>query len=139
MAQPVKYERNHQFSQDEPGYQDGAALDTELDNASESINQIRHNLAMIQNDDGSLNTGAFGSMAEDAREMLPHMDEIHRVGQDLLTTESGSLDLGLVTDPPDTASTVIGGYIKKVAENMPAVIVVAQFIENATIADNTEY
>lgn len=60
MAQPVKYEREHAFQQDELGRQDGAALDQELDNAAESINQIRHNLALIQTDEGGLQPGLVG-------------------------------------------------------------------------------
>lgn len=48
-----------------------------------------------------------------------HIDEVHKVGQDLMTTESGSIDLCSITDTEvDTASTVVGGYIKKVAEHL---------------------
>lgn len=56
---------------------------------------------------------------EDVKTNAIHIDEIHKVGQDLMTTDAGTLDLGSITDPDiDTASTVVGGYIKKVAEHL---------------------
>lgn len=56
---------------------------------------------------------------DDLEANAKHIDEIHKVGQDLMTTESGSIDLGSITDTEvDTASTVVGGYIKKVAEHL---------------------
>ena len=57
MAQPLPYNRDHNFVLDEEGAINSAALNAEFDNASLSINKIRENLAKIQNDDGSLRKG----------------------------------------------------------------------------------
>ena len=57
MAQPLPYNREHNFVLDEEGVVNSQALNTEFDNASLSINKIRENLATIQNDDGSLRAG----------------------------------------------------------------------------------
>lgn len=60
---------------------------------------------------------------DDLEAISGHVDEVHKVGQDLMTTESGTLDLGSITDSfVDTASTVEGGYIKKVAEHIDCCI-----------------
>ena len=139
MAQPVKYERTHDFSADEPGRADGAAVNTELDRAAETINQIRYNLAKIQADDGSLIPTESEEADEHARTILQHITEVHKVGQDLISTESGTLDLGSVTDPPDTATTITGGYVKYVAEHMTKIVRVADMIDHIEVADDTEY
>lgn len=47
-----------------------------------------------------------------------HIDEIHRVGQDLQGVESDTLDCGWVNEPTDKICTVTEGYIKKVAEHI---------------------
>lgn len=57
MAQPLPYNRDHNFVLDEEGAINSAALNAEFDNASLSINKIRENLAKLQNDDGSLRKG----------------------------------------------------------------------------------
>lgn len=54
MAQPQKYERSHDFAHDEPSNIEVSALNSEFDGVSVSIEGIRENLAIIQNDDGSL-------------------------------------------------------------------------------------
>lgn len=55
MAQPQAYEREHDFVNDDEI--DKSKLNTEFDNAAQSINDLRDNLALIQNDDGSLREG----------------------------------------------------------------------------------
>ena len=47
-----------------------------------------------------------------------HIDEVHIVGQDLQGVNADSLDLGSVTEEPHTITTVVDGYIKKVAEHI---------------------
>lgn len=54
MAQPPAYNREHDFTLDENSDLNTSSLNKEFDNASESINKIRENLAILQNDDGSL-------------------------------------------------------------------------------------
>ena len=55
---------------------------------------------------------------DDVVTIEPHIDEIHVVGQDLQGLNANTLDLGLVTEVPDTITTVVDGYIKKVAEHI---------------------
>lgn len=55
MAQPQAYEREHDFVNDDEI--DKSKLNTEFDNAAQSIDDLRDNLALIQNDDGSLRDG----------------------------------------------------------------------------------
>ena len=54
MAQPSAYKRQHDFTKDEQGEISTGELNSELDGASTSINEIRRNLALLQKDDGSL-------------------------------------------------------------------------------------
>lgn len=77
---------------------------------------------------------------DDLEAISGHVDEVHKVGQDLMTTESGTIDLGSITDPfVDTASTVVGGYIKKVAEHIDDCIhpVGAHIDDVEQVAENT--
>ena len=57
MAQPLPYNREHNFLLDEEGSVNSQALNAEFDGASLSINRLRENLAKLQNDDGTLRTG----------------------------------------------------------------------------------
>ena len=54
MAQPPSYERQKNFADDFGNETDHSALNAELDRASNSINDIRKNLAIIQADDGKI-------------------------------------------------------------------------------------
>lgn len=54
MPQPPAYNRQKNFTDDFGHETDHSALNAELDKASNSINDIRHNLAILQADDGRL-------------------------------------------------------------------------------------
>ena len=54
MAQPPAYNRNKDFTEDFGNETDHSSLNAELDRASNSINDIRSNLAILQADDGKL-------------------------------------------------------------------------------------
>ena len=54
MAQPPSYERQKNFADDFGNETDHSAINAELDRASNSINDIRANLAILQADDGKL-------------------------------------------------------------------------------------
>ena len=54
MAQPPVYNRQKNFADDFGNETDHSALNAELDRASNSINDIRFNLAILQADDGKL-------------------------------------------------------------------------------------
>lgn len=60
MAQPQKYEREHDFTKDEVGEISTSSLNAEFDNAGRSINALRDNLAKIQKDDGSVVNETIG-------------------------------------------------------------------------------
>lgn len=60
MAQPSAYKRQHDFTKDEQGEISTGELNSELDGASTSINEIRRNLALLQKDDGSLKNKLVG-------------------------------------------------------------------------------
>lgn len=55
MPQPPSYNREKDFTEDFGSETDHSALNAELDKASNSINDIRTNLAILQADDGKLN------------------------------------------------------------------------------------
>lgn len=55
MPQPPAYNRAKDFTKDFGSETDHSSLNTELDTASNSINNIRTNLAILQADDGKLN------------------------------------------------------------------------------------
>jgi hypothetical protein len=57
MSQPEAYNRQTDFTERDGDDTDNAAINTELDDVSLSINEIRENLALIQADDGSLAAG----------------------------------------------------------------------------------
>lgn len=54
MAQPPAYNREKNFTLNSGRETDHSALNAELDRASNSINDIRTNLAILQADDGKL-------------------------------------------------------------------------------------
>jgi len=58
MPQPPAYHRGHNFSNDHANQIDRVAINNEFDGAASSINAIRHNLALIQLDDGKLRLDA---------------------------------------------------------------------------------
>lgn len=67
MAQPQKYEREHDFTLDEQGDVDTVAINTELDSAALTIEGLRRNLALIQTDEGDLKPGIvhYGNLGAD--------------------------------------------------------------------------
>jgi Chaperone of endosialidase len=57
MAQPQAYNRETDFTERDGDDTNHAGINTELDAAALSINEIRDNLALIQRDDGALQNG----------------------------------------------------------------------------------
>ena len=72
MAQPHAYIRNKDFTEDFGNETDHSSLNAELDRASNSINDIRFNLAIIQADDGKLRPSVVtsDSISEELRVSL---------------------------------------------------------------------
>lgn len=54
MPQAPAYNRSKNFLENNPDRTDHGSINTELDNAAESINALRANAALLQNDDGTL-------------------------------------------------------------------------------------
>jgi hypothetical protein len=57
MAQPQAYNRETDFTERDGDDTNHPGINTELDAAAQSINEIRNNLALIQRDDGALQNG----------------------------------------------------------------------------------
>lgn len=57
MAQPQKYQREHDFTLDEPSDVSTSSLNREFDDIAVTTDGLRENLAKIQNDDSSLRAG----------------------------------------------------------------------------------
>ena len=72
MAQPPAYNREKNFTLNSGRETDDAALNAELDKASNSINDIRTNLAILQADDGKLRPSVVtpDSISEELRVSL---------------------------------------------------------------------
>ena len=74
MAQPPAYNRTKDFAKDFGNETDHVALNTELDNVSNSINDIRTNLALIQADDGKIRASSITTDSLD-QEVLDYVQE----------------------------------------------------------------
>ena len=72
MAQPPAYNREKDFAKDFGNETDHTALNAELDRASNSINDIRANLALIQADDGKIRASSIttDSLAQEVRDYV---------------------------------------------------------------------
>jgi len=78
MAQPQAYNRTKDFTVDFQNETDHSALNAEFDAASNSINEIRANLSLIQADDGALRPQAvtYESLAPDLiSQLVANIDE----------------------------------------------------------------
>ena len=74
MAQPPAYSREKDFTQNFGNETDHAALNAEFDRASNSINDIRTNLALIQADDGKIRASSITTDSLD-QEVLDYVQE----------------------------------------------------------------
>ncbi len=132
MAQPQKYDRTHDFEGDDDLSK--SALNTELDNVSVSINGLRENLALIQNDDGSLKAGVvtIDSLAPD---ILDHMSgELKEAVESAATfANSASLSATAAIQAKDNTYQL---YLDTEALHDGVVKMNNQTSENATIVVN---
>lgn len=79
MAQPPAYNREKDFAKDFGNETDHTALNAELDKASNSINDIRANLALIQADDGKIRASSITTDSL-AQEVLDYVQAIALAG-----------------------------------------------------------
>lgn len=99
--QPPMYERNKDFTEDFGTETDHSSLNAELDAASNSINDIRANLALIQADDGKIRAQAItkDSLAPDVQadiinEIRPAIADLAAMAQEgaaIATTKAGEV------------------------------------------------
>lgn len=89
MSQPQAYERVTDFTERDGDDTDHPALNQEFDQAAQSINEIRANLAQIQRDDGALKNGIVtaDSLSPDAFDaVLGNVSEAVGQAQDAATS-----------------------------------------------------
>ena len=95
MAQPPAYNREKNFTLNSGRETDHSALNAELDRASNSINDIRTNLAILQADDGKLRPAVVtaDSISEELRVSLVEgvvMDAQSMLDKSLAAAEASS-------------------------------------------------
>lgn len=80
----------------------------------ESVKAVGQNMSSVVKATGILDHTA------DISALSPHIDDLHRVGQDLLVTdaEDKSYDYGFVSDAVDPAGKVTGGVLKNVSDHI---------------------
>jgi hypothetical protein len=88
MAQPQSYTREKNFLNDNSSATDHAAINSELDDVSLSINGLRGNLALIQSDDGALSAGVVdkNSLSQEVLDLV--------TGASLLVVKGDQGDVG---------------------------------------------
>lgn len=72
MPQAPSYNRTKNFSENNPDRTDHAALNSELDKVATSINALRTNAALLQNDDGTLKN-AIVTLANLDPDLIPDL------------------------------------------------------------------
>lgn len=95
MAQPTRYQRRHDFTNDEQSAIDRSSINGELDSAGSSINQIRAVLAALVTDDGKLAPGTVGvnALDDDAADSLTHsVDKKSAVAETAASNAQDSAD-----------------------------------------------
>lgn len=88
MPQASEYNREKNFLNENPDRTDHSALNAEFDQVSTSVNELRDNAALIQNDDGSLRTGVV-TVDSLSQEVLNLM-----TGTDIVTVEGPQGETG---------------------------------------------
>ena len=109
MAQPPAYNRNKNFTEDVGARTDHSALNAELDRASNSINDIRTNLAILQADDGKLRPSVVtaDSISEGLRVSLVEgvvMDAKAMLDRSLAASEASAASAGKAKESETAAA-----------------------------------
>lgn len=80
----------------------------------DEVHDVAQNLATISRATGLLDHTA------DIAALSPHIDDLHRVGQDLLVTDAvdKSYDYGSVSDAVEPSGAVTGGILKNVSDHI---------------------
>ncbi len=115
MAQPPAYNRAKDFTEDFGQETDHAALNAELDKASNSINDIRRNLAVLQADDGKLRPYVVtpDSISPDLNDAL--VEGVVAGAQEMLTRSLAAADASVASAEKARASELAAAASEKTA------------------------
>lgn len=133
MPQPPPYNREKDFTEDFGSETDHSALNAELDRASNSINDIRFNMAILQADDGKLNPDVIttDSITQEVRNDLSASIVAQVQGSVDIAAASALEAAGFATNAGSSAATAL--------LRMNATIAAAdQAALSATAAKNSE-
>ena len=156
MAQPTRYQRRHDFTNDEQSAIDRSSINGELDSAGSSINQIRAVLAALVTDDGKLAPGTVGvnALDDDAVDSLTQsVDKKSAAAETAASNAQDSADdasksaatasavleetMRLRTEIVETGKTQVE-LITRLAENVETLIGVACQEEVWTVSEASE-
>ena len=129
MAQPPAYNREKNFTLNSGRETDHSALNAELDRASNSINDIRTNLAILQADDGKLRPAVVtaDSISEELRVSLVEgvvMDAQSMLDKSLTAAEASSASAKAAKASEEKAlesSSMAGNSAKEAADSAKAI------------------
>ncbi|MCZ4065452.1 hypothetical protein NB636_02065 [Oxalobacter aliiformigenes] len=107
MAQPPAYNREKDFVQNFGNETDHAALNAEFDRASNSINDIRTNLALIQADDGKIRASSITTDSL-SQEVLDYVQEKALAGANAVADAATAIAEEAKTMAGKAAETAVG-------------------------------
>lgn len=107
MAQPPAYNREKDFAKDFGNETDHTALNAELDKASNSINDIRANLALIQADDGKIRASSITSDSL-AQEVLDYVQAKALAGANAVADAATAIAREAQQDAENAVQTATG-------------------------------
>ena len=108
MAQPQKYERQHDFEGDDADAINCTALNREFDNAAQTISQLRARQAKILRDDDTLSAGIVGveSLTEEATDFLTRSVDKKSEAALVAASEAGDSAEKAASITPESYTTV---------------------------------
>ena len=141
MAQPPAYNRDTDFARNAGSNTDHNALNAELDRASNSINDIRYNLALLQADDGRLRKDTITRDSLDSeliRDLSADVlagvqDELERVASAATKAESAIEGIDEKIIQSDTAARLASEKAEEAVRAVFQAQEAAQALEKATL------
>ncbi len=137
MAQPPSYNRQKNFADDFGNETDHAALNAELDRASNSINDIRTNLAILQADDGKLRPAVVTADSISAELRASLVDGVVTDAQAMLARSLAAADASAASAEKAKASETAAETSEREAAG--SALQAAQSAREALAAVNTDW
>ena len=109
MAQPPAYNREKDFAKDFGNETDHTALNAELDRASNSINDIRANLALIQADDGKIRASSITTDSLD-QEVLDYVQATALAGANAVADAATAIAREAQQQAENAVQTAAGAH-----------------------------